>query len=122
MGRIISVHSFRGGTGKSNTTASVAMQLAMERQKIGGDRQRHPRPRTVLSQGLRARPATHPPGTQPSPAVKTRVSQAYGVEDVMVLPHSHEMMLLASGGVFCIEHPDHELTHAYGILARDLVA
>ena len=28
MSTVISVHSFRGGTGKSNTTANVAAQLA----------------------------------------------------------------------------------------------
>lgn len=35
MSKIISVHSFRGGTGKSNTTANVATLLAMEGYKVG---------------------------------------------------------------------------------------
>lgn len=35
MSKIISVHSFRGGTGKSNTTANVATLLAMEGLKVG---------------------------------------------------------------------------------------
>jgi septum site-determining protein MinD len=35
MSRIISVHSFRGGTGKSNTTANVAVQLASQGLRIG---------------------------------------------------------------------------------------
>ena len=35
MSRIISVHSFRGGTGKSNTAASVAALLAAEGQRVG---------------------------------------------------------------------------------------
>lgn len=35
MSRIISIHSFRGGTGKSNTTANVAALLAAEGQRIG---------------------------------------------------------------------------------------
>jgi septum site-determining protein MinD len=35
MARIISVHSFRGGTGKSNTAASVAALLAAEGQRVG---------------------------------------------------------------------------------------
>lgn len=30
MGKIVSIHSFRGGTGKSNTTANVASQVAMK--------------------------------------------------------------------------------------------
>lgn len=35
MGRIISVHSFRGGTGKSNTTASIAAILAQQGFRVG---------------------------------------------------------------------------------------
>ncbi len=35
MSRIISVHSFRGGTGKSNAAASVAALLAAEGQRVG---------------------------------------------------------------------------------------
>lgn len=35
MSRIISIHSFRGGTGKSNTTANVAALLAAEGRRIG---------------------------------------------------------------------------------------
>ncbi len=35
MYKIISVHSFRGGTGKSNTSANVATVLAMEGRRVG---------------------------------------------------------------------------------------
>jgi septum site-determining protein MinD len=35
MARIISIHSFRGGTGKSNMTANVATLLAADGQRIG---------------------------------------------------------------------------------------
>jgi MinD-like ATPase involved in chromosome partitioning or flagellar assembly len=35
MSQIISVHSFRGGTGKSNTTANVASLLAAEGKRVG---------------------------------------------------------------------------------------
>jgi septum site-determining protein MinD len=35
MSKIISIHSFRGGTGKSNTTANVAALLAAEGRRIG---------------------------------------------------------------------------------------
>jgi septum site-determining protein MinD len=34
MSRVISIHSFRGGTGKSNTAANVATLLAAQRQRI----------------------------------------------------------------------------------------
>ncbi len=35
MAKIISVHSFRGGTGKSNTTANVATVLASQGLRVG---------------------------------------------------------------------------------------
>ncbi len=35
MAKIISVHSFRGGTGKSNTTANIATLLAAEGKRVG---------------------------------------------------------------------------------------
>jgi MinD-like ATPase involved in chromosome partitioning or flagellar assembly len=35
MSKIISIHSFRGGTGKSNTTANIAALLAAEGRRIG---------------------------------------------------------------------------------------
>jgi len=35
MSKIVSVHSFRGGTGKSNTTANVAALLAAEGMRVG---------------------------------------------------------------------------------------
>ena len=35
MSTIISVHSFRGGTGKSNTTASLAALLALDGKRVG---------------------------------------------------------------------------------------
>jgi MinD-like ATPase involved in chromosome partitioning or flagellar assembly len=34
MGKIVSIHSFRGGTGKSNTTANVAAQLALAGKRV----------------------------------------------------------------------------------------
>ncbi len=35
MAKIISIHSFRGGTGKSNTTANVAVMLARKGNRVG---------------------------------------------------------------------------------------
>lgn len=35
MARVISIHSFRGGTGKSNTTANVAAVLATSGKRVG---------------------------------------------------------------------------------------
>lgn len=35
MGKIVSIHSFRGGTGKSNVTANLAAQVAMQGKRVG---------------------------------------------------------------------------------------
>ncbi len=35
MATIVSVHSFRGGTGKSNTTANLAAILASDGHRVG---------------------------------------------------------------------------------------
>lgn len=35
MGKIVSIHSFRGGTGKSNTTANLAAQIALQGKRVG---------------------------------------------------------------------------------------
>lgn len=35
MSQIVSIHSFRGGTGKSNTTANLTTLLAMEGRRVG---------------------------------------------------------------------------------------
>lgn len=35
MSKVISIHSFRGGTGKSNTTANLSTLLAVEGQRVG---------------------------------------------------------------------------------------
>lgn len=34
-GKIVSIHSFRGGTGKSNTTANLAAQVALAGRRVG---------------------------------------------------------------------------------------
>lgn len=35
MGKIVSIHSFRGGTGKSNLTANLASQVALTGKRVG---------------------------------------------------------------------------------------
>ncbi len=42
--------------------------------------------------------------------VKTRVEHAYGCYVAAVLPHSDEMMALASSGIFVLRYPDHPIT------------
>lgn len=43
--------------------------------------------------------------------VRARVEQTYNAEVGAVLPHSDELMTLASAGVFVQNYPDHPITH-----------
>ncbi len=42
--------------------------------------------------------------------VRTRVEQTYDAKVAAVLPHSDEMMTLASSGIFSVRYPDHPVT------------
>lgn len=53
-------------------------------------------------------------------AVKQRVQEAYDVPVAAVLPHSDEMMNLASGGIFVLNYPDHPLSALYRQIAAQL--
>jgi septum site-determining protein MinD len=54
--------------------------------------------------------------------VRARVEQAYGAEVAGVLPHSDEMMTLASAGVFVTRYPDHPITAALKQVAQQVMA
>jgi septum site-determining protein MinD len=60
-----------------------------------------------------------PPGLNPE-TVRANVESAYGCEVVAVLPHSDEMMSLASGGIFAVRYPDHPLTDLFRQIATRL--
>ncbi len=53
--------------------------------------------------------------------VKERVEQTYNCEVAAVLPHSDEMMLLASEGIFVLRYPDHPITEKFKVLADALM-
>ncbi|MFK7805041.1 MAG: MinD/ParA family protein [Anaerolineae bacterium] len=42
--------------------------------------------------------------------LKEQVEQTYNVQTAAVLPHSDEMMTLASSGIFALHYPDHPIT------------
>jgi septum site-determining protein MinD len=54
--------------------------------------------------------------------VKGRVERAYQADVVAVLPHSEEMMTLASAGVFVTRYPDHPITASLDQVAERLLA
>jgi hypothetical protein len=53
--------------------------------------------------------------------VKTQVEQTYKVEVAATLPHSDEMMTLASAGLFALRYPDHPMTAALRQTAAQLI-
>ena len=53
--------------------------------------------------------------------VKARVESIYNCEVAAVLPHSDEMMALASAGVFALRFPDHPMTALYKQVAAKLM-
>lgn len=61
-----------------------------------------------------------PPSLDPE-AVKARVEQAYTCPVAAVLPHSDEMMDLASTGIFALRYPNHALTSLYRNVVAELL-
>jgi septum site-determining protein MinD len=53
--------------------------------------------------------------------VKAQCEQIYRCEVAAILPHSEDMLNLASGGIFSLKHPDHPITQAYRDIATQLV-
>ena len=53
-------------------------------------------------------------------ALKQRVEDTYRAAVAAVLPLSEDMLRLASGGVFCLHHPDHPLTQEIRSLAEKI--
>jgi len=54
--------------------------------------------------------------------VREQVEALYRAEVAAVLPHSDEMMALASAGIFALRYPDHEVTQLYRQVAEKLIA
>ena len=53
--------------------------------------------------------------------VRRRVEDSYNAEVGAVLPHSDELMTLASQGVFVLHYPDHPITKALRNVAQRLI-
>jgi MinD-like ATPase involved in chromosome partitioning or flagellar assembly len=54
--------------------------------------------------------------------VRTRVEQTFNCPVAAVLPHSNEMMTLASSGIFVQHFPDHPITAALHTMTQSLIA
>lgn len=53
--------------------------------------------------------------------VRARVEQTYNVKVAAVLPHSDEMMVLASSGIFSLKYPDHPISKALMGIVHELM-
>jgi MinD-like ATPase involved in chromosome partitioning or flagellar assembly len=54
--------------------------------------------------------------------VKDRVEKIYECEVAAVLPHSDELMVLSSAGIFALKYPDNPVTGLYRQVATRLMA
>jgi septum site-determining protein MinD len=54
--------------------------------------------------------------------LKARVEQIFNCEVAAVLPHSDEMMTLASEGIFVVRYPNHPMTALLKKVATSLTA
>jgi len=53
--------------------------------------------------------------------LRARVEQIYNCDVVAIIPHSDEMMTLASSGIFALKYPDHPVTKEFqNVIARVL--
>lgn len=62
-----------------------------------------------------------PPSLNPQ-EVKARVERTYNCEVAGVLPHSDEMMTLASSGIFILKFPTHPVSDIYRQIAARLIS
>jgi septum site-determining protein MinD len=52
--------------------------------------------------------------------VRHRVEEIYKVNVIATLPHSEEMMALASSGIFSLKYPDHPITNGLKAVVAEL--
>jgi septum site-determining protein MinD len=84
----------------THVTVSVARKLAV--------------PRTVLV-------VNKTPESFDAAEVAQRVAAVYDTPVAAVVPHSEELMVLSSGGIFVLHHPGHPVATLYARLADSLV-
>jgi septum site-determining protein MinD len=61
------------------------------------------------------------PDSFDSASVAARVAEAYGCPVAAVVPHSDDLMRLASEGIFVVREPDHEVSALFRTVAGTLV-
>ncbi|MBD2463281.1 P-loop NTPase [Oscillatoria sp. FACHB-1407] len=54
--------------------------------------------------------------------VREQLERTYGESVAAVLPFAEEMLELASSGIFCLQYPEHPLTHEFRAIAQQILA
>lgn len=54
--------------------------------------------------------------------VRARVEQTYNATVGAILPHSDEMMILASSGIFTLQYPDHPITQGLKNIVKEITS
>lgn len=62
------------------------------------------------------------PTSIPPAEIRAKVEQTYNCEVAAVLPHSDEMMTLASAGIFVLRYPEHPISKLYKQITDKLMA
>lgn len=62
------------------------------------------------------------PQSYDAATVRRRVEESYAAEVAAVIPHSEELMALASAGIFALRYPDHPVAALYGQVAARVLA
>ncbi len=60
------------------------------------------------------------PGSLSGEMLKARISDDYECKEVLIVPHSDELMIYGSSGVFSLDYPDHELTGIFKKIAEEI--
>ncbi|MGB0564552.1 MAG: MinD/ParA family ATP-binding protein [Spirulinaceae cyanobacterium] len=53
--------------------------------------------------------------------LQQKVEQTYNVPVAAILPHSDELMILASKGIFAVEYPEHEISQKIDAVAQQIL-
>ncbi|MFA6584516.1 MAG: MinD/ParA family protein [Elusimicrobiaceae bacterium] len=61
------------------------------------------------------------PSLFPEADIRKRVEAAYNCPVAAIIPHSEDLMVLASGGIFSLKHPEHAVTRLYLAVAERII-
>jgi MinD-like ATPase involved in chromosome partitioning or flagellar assembly len=100
---------------------TLAIILRLDKQDYQGTGVLVDLARKIDMPPLRLVVANEVPTSYNSAAVKSTLEKTYDCEVIAILPHSEEMMALASSHIFALTYPDHPLTSVLKQVANRLL-